>query len=325
MKKHLIALTLIFALTLTACSKNEATPDNGTVSTTQSETESATESSAPETAAPDTENTENTGTENTSEDTENDFTVPKEDYPDYLCGPGGDKISADEITSAEYYGVGEKWDYAVCEGFVYLAEPKGVTYNSIDNADIYDSKNFAFIGAPEVSETEYKRYRVGDTVCGLTLRKALTSFSYDMGANKNNPEGYFSGGTACFDGAAELSGYLVILVDYEYAIGDKGDVIFVPDSEGQILPVMNYDSFSEERGVYSSMPERCFSAGGLVIQSEYPFVLCGNVDDYDSSMFSAIEHNTPTHVKLTGENIMMDSGVDWFAKINLTVTDLEIL
>lgn len=327
MKRQLILLALACAVALTACSKSEEVNDGQTASETQSVTESATESvtesiteSTTETTAAETEDTE---TVESTDSADKDNSVPKEDYPDYLYGPGMDKISVDEITEINNYDVETKWHYAACDGFAYLAEPNGITYNSIDNEDIYDGE-LAFNGVPEAPAAEYKRYKAGDTVCGLTVKEAESRFLYNPYMEEGT-EGYFQGGMAVFDGSAELSGYLVILADDEYAVGGNGDAIFIPDSDGQVLPVMNYDAYSPEKGVYSTLPNRCFIAGGIAFQSEYPFISCGNVKDYDSELFEAIEWNTPTRVKLTAENIIMNSSVEWFANINVTVTDLEIL
>lgn len=319
MKKQLILLTLACAMALTACSESEEVNDGQTASETQSVTESITESTAETTAA----ETEDTETGESTDSADKDNSVPKEDYPDYLYGPGMDKISVDEITDISY-GTGNKWDYAACDGFTYLAEPNGITYNSIDNADIYNG-DLAFNGVPEVPESEYKRYKVGDTICGLTISEASVSFSYFLGAGQDDEQRYFQGGMAVFDGSAELTGHLVILGDYEYAVGGNGDAVLILDSDGQVLPVLNYDAYSPEKGVYSTYPNRCFIVGGVTFQSEYPFVFCGNVKDYDSELFEDIEWNTPTRVKITAENIMMNSFIDWFARVNVTVTDLEIL
>lgn len=331
MKRQLILLALACAVALTACSKSEEVNDGQTASETQSVTENVTESatesvtesiteSTTETTAAETEDTE-TGESTDSADKDN--SVPKEDYPDYLYGPGMDKISVDEITEINNYDVETKWHYAACDGFTYLAEPNGITYNSIDNADIYDGE-LAFSGVPEAPAAEYKRYKVGDTVCGLTVKEAESRFLYNPNMQEGT-EGYFQGGMAVFDGSAELSGYLVILADDEYAVGGNGDAIFIPDSDGQVLPVLNYDAYSAERGVYSTLPDRCYIAGGVAFQSEYSFIACGNVENYDNGLFDSIEWNTPTRVKLTIENITMSSNIEWFANMSATVTNLEIL
>lgn len=324
MKKQLIALTLIFVLTLTACSKGEAVPDTETASAPSVSAEDTAELSAPEsdasddeTAQADTENTENTYP------TAAFSAVPEEDYPDCLYGPGGDKISVDEITEVKYYDLNpaEKWDYAGCDGFTYLAEPTGISFNMDENPELLDSENFTFSGAPE-SSAEYKRYRVGDSICGLTVKEASVDFSTDM--VYNHREGYFKGGTVSFDGSLELTGYLIVLADYEYDVGDAGDIVFILDNESQILPIMNYNAISEEKGVHSTLPDFCRSVAGFAYQSEYPFALCflENIEDYGLETF---EPNTPVRVKITARDISMYSRVEWLTGLTMTIKVLELL
>lgn len=324
MKKQLIALTLICTLTLTACSKGEAESNTDAASDPSVSAESTAESSAPESDAPDTE-TAQADTENTENisPVAAFSDVPAEDYPDCLYGPGGDKISVDEITEVKHYGMNpaEKWDYAGCDGFTYLAEPTGISFNMDENPELLDSENFTFSGAPK-SSAEYKRYRVGDSICGLTVKEASVSFSTDM--LYKHREGYFKGGSVSFDGSLELTGYLVVLVDYEYDVGDAGDIVFIPDNESQILPIMNYNAISEEKGVYSTLPDFCRSVAGFVCQSEYPFALCfiENTEDYGPETF---EPNTPVRVKITARDISMYSRVEWSTGLTMTVKVLELL
>lgn len=335
MKKQIIALTLICALTLTACSKGETAPDADTSSAPQTYAENTADTSAPKTEAPDTEAAEEK-TENTENAEEADVTednvsadpeipaVPRENYPDYLYGPGGDKVSADEITEINCYIAEDKWNYAVCDGFTYISEPTGIGFNGDENPDLFDNDNFVFKGAP-ASSAEYKRYSVGASICGLTVKEATARFY-----NENNPgdihrEGYFQGGSVRFDGTMELIGYLIILTDDEYAVGFVGDIVFIPDNESQVLPILNYNRISEEKGVYSDLCRYGYSAAGFAYQSEYPCIDCGNVDEYDSSMFAAVEHNNPTHVRITAEDIVMSSSVGWFANMEMSVRELEVI
>lgn len=338
MKKRIITLTIACAMLLTACTTNGEEPVTTTApqettsttaqdtapTTTENTEEEESTSGEDETSADEESGSEDTvDTENTEEATD-DFwkEVAKEDYPDDLYGPGMDKVSADEITEISTYG-DYVWTEAKCDGFVYLAEPTGVSFNIDENAELYDNENFTFIGAPEVSAAEYKKYYVGDSICGLTVKSALSNFS--VHSNYSHPESYFFRGEVFFDGSLEMTGYLVILTDDEYAVGGVGDIIFIPDNESQILPVLNYNRLSEENGVYSSCISHCTIAGGFAYQSEYPFGCCGNISEYDSALFAAVEHNTPTRVKVTVDEISMSSTVEWFANLNMRITDLEVL
>lgn len=346
MKKTMIALIIVCGMLLTACSGGEeniitttAPTETTTSDTTEGNTPTTTENTEEEESTSEEEEStseedepsaeEESGSEDTAdtentEETTDDFwkEVAKEDYPDDLYGPGMDKIAADEITEISTYS-DYAWTNAKCDGFVYLAEPTGVSFNIDENAELYDNENFTFIGAPEISEAEYKRYYVGDSICGLTVKSASAEFY--VHSYYSHPEGYFFLGAATFDGSLEMTGYLVILTDDEYAVGGVGDIIFIPDNESQILPVLNYNRCSEENGVYSNCISHITIAGGFTYQSEYPFGCCGNISEYDSALFAAVEHNTPTRVKVTVDDISMSSAVEWFANLNMRITDLEVL
>lgn len=339
MKKTMIALIIVCGMLLTACSNGgddiitttapqettSTTAQGNAPTTTENTEEEESTSEEDEPSAEEESGSEDTAdTENTEEATD-DFwkKVAKEDYPDDLYGPGRDKIAVDEITEVSTYG-DYAWTSAKCEGFVYLAEPTGVSFNIDQNAELYDNENFTFIGAPEVSAAEYKKYYVGDSICGLTLKSGLTNFTNNSHPSETG-EGYFFSGEAFFDGSLEMTGYLVILTDDEYAVGGVGDIIFIPDNESQILPVLNYNRFSEENGVYSNCISHITIAGGFTYQSEYPFGCCGNISEYDSALFAAVEHNTPTRVKVTVDEISMSSTIEWFANLNMRITDLEVL
>lgn len=332
MKKTMVALIIVCGMMLTACSSGGESIITTTAPTETTTAADTTEDNAPRT----TENTEEEtepapslaedGSETDTEYTTaaSDNTVPKENYPEDLYGPGMDIISAEEISDISYYGEREEgWDYARCDGIVYLAEPTGISFNIAENSELYDSENHLFIGAPEKSNAEFKKYRTGDSVCGLTVKSAQTSFS--VYTESSHPERYFSSGEVFFEGSLEMTGYLVILTDDEYAVGFEGDIIFFPDNESQILPILNYNNISEEDGVYSSYPSTCRTSGGFTYQSEYTFGSCGNISEYDSAMFAAVEHNTPTRVKVTVDEISMRSAVEWFADMDMRIEEMEIL
>lgn len=332
MKKRLIILTLICAALFAACSESGNTEINTAINTGSTQTTapiiSNSDETKPETepiittfegAAPE-ESTEYTkGTENA----ETDPADGNKDHINLLYGPGMDKISPEDITEDVMYEDGSDWGYVNCDGFAYIAEPTGVCFNTIENPDRFDSVNFKFDPAAP-SEAVYKRYKVGDSICGLTISEATTQFINQPICSHD--EKYFGGCLVSFDGSTELTGYLIILTDDEYGVGGEGDIIFVPDSKSQTLPVMNYNRASDERGVYSDLTNHCISlTGGFACQSEYPFINCGNISNYGSTMFAAIKENTPTAVKITADNIYMSSRVDWLVRITMQIEDMDIL
>lgn len=322
MKKRLITLTLICAALFTACSESGKTEINTNSSQTTAPVINDSVETKPETQ-PIITTSEGTAPEESTDNAETDPADGNKDYINLLYGPGMDKISAEDITEEVRYDDGSDWSYVNCDGLVYLAEPTGVCLNSIENADRFDSVNLEFDTAAP-SEAKYKRYKVGDSICGLTISEASTQFINQPMCSHD--EKYFGGGQVFFDGSAELTGYLIILTDDEYGVGGEGDIIFVPDSKSQTLPVMNYNMVSDERGVYSELTNHSISlTGGFACQSEYPFINCGNLSSYSSTMFSAIKENTPTAVKITADNISMSSRVDWLVRITMQIEDMDIL
>lgn len=336
MKKKLVIFAVACAVLLTACSDSKPldTPQESTAADTNQDTaanseetggeeETDPEATEPTVAEEDTA-TEDTTTEDTTETTE-EITLDRADYPDNLYGPNGDKISPDEITEISIHSLEEGWTYAKCDGFTYLAEPTGISYNIAENADLYDSENNVFLGSPEESPAVFKRYSVGDSICGLTVKSAEARFSELYGFGKIHRDGCFTGSEVTFEGSLELTGYLVILTEDEYAVGFVGDIIFIPDNESQILPIMNYTNVSEEKGVCSNRLKWCYNAGGFIFKSEYPFAECGNIGSYNSALFAAVEHNVPTRVKITVDEISMSSNIDWFSNLYMRIEDIDII
>lgn len=335
MNKRLTALILTCALLLTACTDGGTDEARGTTAAvtasagTDSETKPEAQTSpgtepasdtAPQSSPQSTENTDTEATEGTGASSADIESVVQE-----LYGPGMDKISAEEITDLQKDEEGE-WSNLTCDGFVYLAEPTGVCFNSIDNADKFDSVNVVFEGT-EPSKAVYKRYKVGDSICGLTITEAESRFlnsKYAM-TQTSHAEKNFGGGRAVFEGSSELTGYLIILTDDEYGVGGVDDVIFIPDSKSQTLPILNYSRISDDKGVYSDRAEFCCLLSGFGYQSEYPFIHLGNISDYSSTMFSLIEKNTPTKAKVNIDNIIMSSNIDWFATISAHAENIDVL
>ena len=246
-------------------------------------------------------------------------------FPTDLYGAIGDKIEIDEITELHKYedgGEDGEWRNASCEGFVYLAEPTGVNYNSIDNADIFNSEDNSFDGSPEESSAIYKRCKVGDEICGLTVKEAAVIFTNTDDSEQFN-ERYFKGGSVSFEGEKKLTGYIIILSEELYGIGGTGDVIFIPDNDSQTLPVLNYNASSAEKGVYSTRLSYSDTVGSFSYKSEYGTISCGNIDSYESSWFLGEEHNKPIKVSVTLENISISSSVDWITSYLAKIKDIS--
>lgn len=271
------------------------------------------------------EDTQITKQEGGNPENDPDLITDRSKYPTNLYGAAGDKIGVDEITELRRFeedGENSPWRSAGCDGFVYLAEPTGINFNSIDNADSFNVEDNSFNGSPTESSAVYKRYKAGEEICGLTIKEASVYFAYEEYPIPFD-EQYFKGGTVSFDGEKQLTGYIVILSDELYGIGGKGDVVFIPDNDSQILPVLNYNAVSADKGVFSTCLSFSSTIGDFSYKSEYGILSCGNIDSYDSSWFLGEEHNKPLKVKLTVENIRISSSIDWITSYTVKIKDIS--
>lgn len=204
------------------------------------------------------------------------------------------------------------WAAVNCN-YVYLAEPVGIFYNSIDNSDIYDKENLTFGGAPENALYNYKRYEVGNKFGDLTLTIAETEFNTECA--DSSPR-YFNGGTAWFDGQITLTGFCAV------ALGDGGyilerDIHFIPDEKSSALPIMNYYlDEGKNAALFSGMES------DLCWLSEYfAPVLLGNANDYSGIDLSGLpEDGSFVKVEVTIENLICRG-----AQINARLLDLKII
>lgn len=87
-------------------------------------------------------------------------------------------------------------------------EPNEVTYGDDGIWQIASFENFIY--ASEPNETEFKKYRIGDTVGGLTVKSAGFSFANMCLDNDYHEEGCRVNSHAVFDGTLTLSGTLIV-------------------------------------------------------------------------------------------------------------------
>ncbi|MDE7281520.1 MAG: hypothetical protein K2N36_07250 [Ruminiclostridium sp.] len=316
------AVLLTAAMLLTACNEQGepvSTADtSGNVQNSQGSQDS-----------PNTDSTESLNT-NTAESSslEEDPTLitDKSKFPTDLYGLNGDKIDIDEITEVHKQegGSDDEWWSAGCSGFVYLAEPTGINYNSLDNADSFNSEDNSFEGSPEESPAEYKRYKGGDEICGLTVANTFVYFANKTDDYPEPFEGqHFCGGSVSFEGEKKLTGYIIILSEELYGIGGTGDVIFIPDKDSQTLPVMNYNAADAEKGIYSNVLSFAVTVGGFSYKNEYRHISCGNIDSYESSWFLGEEHNKPVKVSVTLTDLSISSSIDWITSYTANIKEIS--
>lgn len=157
--------------------------------------------------------------------------APKSE-PTILIGMDGKPVYSDEITELRNDNyepmplseLTEDSEYAsaVCNGFAYLKPSTGVTFNMLDNPDLFGA-GCEFKGEYPENTNEWKRVNVGETICGLTLTKAETCFSIpDKRHAYSFPEKYYDGiSSSCeFEGELTMTGYFYV---------DKRDPLYDPD------------------------------------------------------------------------------------------------
>lgn len=293
MKKFLSVISVIAALSmLTACSGangssvSESEESSQTGSTSQSQQESSEASSetssetSPEVSVESSEPTE-------SEASEPDKTESNTGF--LLCGPGGDDVRSTEctkITAADDADGGavtaSNWLQASVVGFTYMEEPNG----------------------------GYRRVSTGDEILGFTVGEAECTFA-NCGQERIGSEAYFSSGYAELVGSATLNGTIRAATEDGFSYS-AGDLLFLPDEDSRVLPVMNY-SYGSDCGVYTKVDEN----GNM-----YPDIIVAAGSNVDVSAIPT--DGTPVHVLITLDNISMSSSVDVSSNMRAEIAAFEI-
>ncbi len=202
--------------------------------------------------------------------------VPSGD-PTIFIGPDGNPIYDSEITKLISYKddfnkkaaeitAEDEYVTILCEGFQYFKEPGGVTYNSFDNPEMFDGLEFK--GEMPENKNPWKRVNVGDEICGLKLKYAVSQFK--IGNKEDNDFEKLGTYYNCkspafyqftehnrlveFEGSITLTGLLSSDAP-NYYHPDGGYMSFNPIEDK--LPVMCYDEFKTEPDTY-----RVVSHGG---------------------------------------------------------------
>ncbi len=238
---------------------------------------------------------------------------PDKEVPDLsgadIVTADGQSISASEMTE-------DNWLY-ISTDYVYLAIPQGVSYNSTENADIYNENTYSFSEAPENITYEYKKYKVGDEICGLTVSYARASFLSEL---FNTYPNYFNGGDAQFEGELTLTGYCSIAPEDD-GYTAKNDILFVPDADSCKIPVMNYPHGNKDSRLFKA------ATGNFSWQNEYgAAITLGNANEYKELDLSAFpEDGTFIKVKVTVNNIHVRDEWNFTKNTGASIVDLEIM
>ncbi len=204
--------------------------------------------------------------------------------PTIFIGPDGNPIYDSEITKLISYKqdfnkkaaeitADDEYVTILCEGFQYFKEPGGVTYNSFDNPEMFDGLEFK--GEMPENKNPWKRVNVGDEICGLKLKYAVSQFVMENKAendfekrgtyyNCEQPEVYqFSKNKKLveFEGSITLTGFLSSSARNIY-FPDGGYMNFTPVEDK--LPVMCHDEFITEPNTYKSVSN---GVGGSICEN----------------------------------------------------------
>lgn len=211
----------------------------------------------------------------------------------------------------------DNWNYVISHDYVYFAEPLGISYNSSEDTEHYDTESQSFINIPETVEHEYKRYNVGDSFGGLTIKDCYTVFySYLSGQSPK----YYGGGSVSFDGTLTMTGVCCIVpetIGYEY----EGDIQFIPDSDSCLLPIMYYDE--TDAILYGGSDEMSWC-------SEYRIPLnLGNISENNNADLTKLSE-LPTdgsyvRVKVTVSDVTMRNDENLTLLNSASLTDIEII
>lgn len=344
MKKSLTLLLAgilsLSALSLCGCNNSENSEN--------SDSSSDTESSSSESSASSENSSESAESSDNSTDSENshaDLVVKQEEVKN-IIGLAGDIVEKDDISSFKLdYEDADVSEFTMdkflnssaqitCNGFAYVLEPSGLCYTDRDNSDIYNAEEMTFTGVPDEKLNDFKRIKVGDSICGLTVKSAESCFNNMANAYFTSPNGetmtmsevarycpeiFFQYCEAEFEGDMELEGYLAIAGEDDYGIA-AGDILFVPSGKCG-LPVMNITRVSFD-GIYSE--KTVGYSYGLVWQNEYPVIDLGNISDTSVDLSDFSERNTYIPAKVTITDIGMVAYSNWINSAHATLLEANL-
>lgn len=232
------------------------------------------------------------------------------------------EIQLSEITADTPFSI-------ICD-YVYLAQPAGVSYNSIENSDIFTPTGYgddfygSFEGVDRKVKYEYKTYKVGDKIGELTLTKALAYFYSDKCETAYN---HFDGGFMELTGNLTLTGICRMAKEdgdeLHYYI-KKGDLFFIPDSESCKIPIMDYGKKDGD----GFITLKTWKDENAAVLSEYGELSLGNINDerYKELDFSGIaDSDGYVKVKITVNNVCCWRTSRAQQSFDANITDFQVI
>ncbi len=312
MKKSLILLLAgIIALSLCGC--NNENPESSESSSSESSSSSSSASSSSAESSTSTESTVST-----AESTPFELSVKT---------PTGELIRLKDIFDVEKYNaeidlskvtdISELADSMVYTDIAYYAPPTGVFKNTIDSPGSYDPEQGVFEGVPFEKYRDILSAKKGDVIGDFTVKSAKSIYPlYEDGG------GYFASTEMELDGKAELTGYIAIVSGDVYTFSD-GDIRFVPTDCDSDIPVVNIDL--DDNAYYTPRGSVFYFGDDEYFTSDYPEMRLGNVSDCPADLSGVPRDNSYIKVKITVENLRLESTPEWFTNVYGTITDITIL
>ncbi len=315
MKKSLsIISALVLALSLTACDNSPETSGENSSGNSSSVSSPVSGDNSSESG-----NSESSTTSDTPAPAGNEITAQFET-------PNGEPV---DLTNAVVHGhEGEiplsemtenNWLDVTCSDYVYLAEPQGIYYDSVKNADIFDENEMTFTGVPETVSYKFKKYKVGDSFGELKVSKARTSFCSQWFDSKPK---YFNGGFVRFEGTLTLTGKCYISPEDDVYV-TKRDIKFFPDADNsRKLPVMEYSM--DENG--NSRLHRHMN-NTVCLLSEYPTgIALGNAGDHPDLDFGEFpEDGSLVDVQVRIDNISFRNELNFTKSFGAHLVDIKLV
>lgn len=270
MKKNLLFISVIVALCLSGC--NNINSSENEHNSSSSESQITSRASYEESTV--NESNVNTGdtanSENISQEIEN---VSRNSLPEnVVISIWGHTLSDNDITEINFSENGV-WSLAKYEGFVYLLDP---------------------------AENGFKKYIVGDEICGLKLTSAHNIFSNDYLDNEYHEE-YRCTSIAELEGTLTMTGTLTIAADDEANLmAKKGDIIFSPKES--VFPII------------SGLPE-----------NTYYVILCGNINDNVIPELLQLPLGEEVDANITVSDITLYSAMPVDTSVRCKIDSIDLL
>lgn len=267
MNKKILIISVMLVFCLSGCNIDKIENEHNSLSSEEQVTiGTSKENIMPSESKTDTGDSVNS--ETAPSETDSQHSLPENVILNIL----GHILSNKDLTEINF-GENGVWSSAKYDGFVYMAE---------------------------TSENDFKKYNIGDKICGLKLTSARNIFGNDYLDNENHEE-YHCTSIAEFDGTLTMTGTLTIAEeDGANLMTKKGDIIFSP--EENIFPII------------SGLPD-----------NRYYNILCGNINDNVISKLMQLPLGEKINAKVTVSDIMLYSAMPVDANVRCKIDHIDLL